>query len=75
MEHAMPSATEVRALLQPLTRGALVRLGECSGVPFHTLVKIRSGETKNPGIDTVRAFLPHVEAVVSGSASAPAPLA
>ncbi len=75
MEHAMPSAEDVRAQLQPLDRAALIRLGQRSCVPFHTLVKIRSGETKNPGIDTVRAFLPYVEEARTAPASAPAPLA
>lgn len=36
---------------------ALRGLSERSGVPFHTLRKIASEETKDPGINTMRKLL------------------
>lgn len=36
----------------------LHELANASLVPFTTLIKVRSGETVNPGIETVRKFLP-----------------
>lgn len=60
MNTDIPSASELQALLQPLRTGDLARISKASGVPFGTLWKVRSGETTNPGIETVRRFLPHV---------------
>lgn len=31
-----------------------------SGIPFTTLWKLRSGETDNPRLETVRSLLPHL---------------
>lgn len=45
-------------------------LSRLSGVPYHTLYKIKRGETDNPGIETLRKFVPHI-----GAASQPAPQA
>ena len=39
----------------------LERLAELSGVPFTTIYKVKRGETKNPGIETLRQFMPHVQ--------------
>lgn len=36
----------------------LQALADASLVPFPTLMKIRQGTTENPGIETVRRFLP-----------------
>lgn len=58
----IPSAAEVRAMLGPLRRAQIVRLAELSAVSFNTLQKIASGETADPRLDTVRQFLPHIEA-------------
>ena len=58
---SIPSAQEVRALLAPLTLKGLEAVSAVSGVPFTTIYKIQRGETSNPGIETVRKFLPHVE--------------
>ena len=44
----------------PLGHARLQALALASGVPFTTLWKVRSGETANPGIETVRKFLPHL---------------
>lgn len=76
MDTAIPSAAQIRDLLAPMRHGPLQRLAKLSGVPFNTLVKIRDGETKNPGIETVRAFLPHIEAALgdTGGTTQPAAL-
>ena len=60
MAKTFPTAAEVRAALEPLTVPGLEKLAGASGVPFHTLLKIRDGVTKNPRLDTVCQFWPHV---------------
>jgi predicted transcriptional regulator len=65
----IPSAADVAAMLKPMSNQHLERLASLSGVPYHTLLKIRSGETENPRIDTVRQFLPHVRAAMRVMAS------
>jgi hypothetical protein len=62
MKAEIPSGAEVRALLAPLGHAATQRLAALSGVPFGTIWNVREGHTKNPGVDTVRRFLPHIEA-------------
>lgn len=54
MNSTIPSAEEVRERLRSLELAKVRDLANASGVPFTTLWKMRSGETKNPGIDTVR---------------------
>jgi hypothetical protein len=66
MELTIPTSDEVRAALAPLTPAQMQRLSELSGVPFHTLRKVRTGETGSPGIETVRSFAPHIKAVIEG---------
>jgi hypothetical protein len=63
----IPTAEEIRARLEPLSRGQLIEIAERSGVPFGTLWKIRIGGdstgkhgTDNPGIATVRKFAPYL---------------
>jgi hypothetical protein len=58
MVTSIPSAAEVRLRLEKLPHAELKGLACASAVPFTTLWKIRSGETRNPGIETVRQFLP-----------------
>ena len=60
MNTDIPSALRVREWLQPLAKPQLQRLADLSGVPFGTLWKIRSGDTKDPRIETVRQIAPHV---------------
>lgn len=62
MKSTIPASPEVRSALKALTYEQLARLATLADVGFGTLVKIRSGTTKNPGIDTVRKFLPHLRA-------------
>ena len=52
----LPSADQVRAELRTLNRAQVEALAALSGVPFRSLWKCRSGETRNPGIDTVGKF-------------------
>lgn len=54
------SAEQVREALGKLNMAQLGELSEKSGVPMPTLYKIRQGETENPGIETVRKFMPHI---------------
>lgn len=57
----IPSAEHVRQALKGLTYSQTVALARMSGVPFTTLWKVRSGETPNPRLETVRQFLPRLE--------------
>ena len=59
MTNEIPSALHVRAWLLPLTTPQLQRLSDLSGVPFGTLWKIRSGDTEDPRIETVRRIAAH----------------
>lgn len=69
MDITVPTADELRAALSPLSNAQLQELASLSGVPFHTLRKVRSGETVDPGISTVAKFLPHIEAVKAARAA------
>lgn len=57
----VPSASDVRAALLPLTLKQIVRLSQLSGVPWTTIYKIQRQETRDPGIETVRRFLPYID--------------
>jgi predicted transcriptional regulator len=70
----VPSISEVRALLAPLTLKQIDELAALSGVPATTIYKIKLADTENPGIETVRKFLPHVAAVLKGASVSPAPV-
>lgn len=59
----VPSVSDVRAALLPLTLKQIVRLSEMSGVPWSTIYKIQRQETRDPGIETVRRFLPFIDQV------------
>ncbi len=56
----IPPVSDLQNILVGLGHAQLQELARLSGVPFTTIWKIRSGETKNPGIETVRMWLPHV---------------
>lgn len=68
----LPDTATIRASLMALGHAQMQALAAVSGVPFTTLWKIRSAETRNPGIETVRQFLPHInaEAVLNPKAAA-----
>ena len=60
MDITILSAAQVREALAPLRLKQLEHLAALSGVPLPTIYKIRLGVTPNPGIETVRKFLPYV---------------
>lgn len=65
MQTSIPSAEDVQAALATLTLKQLDRLAELSGVPASTIYKIKLANTTNPGIETVRKFMPHVAAAAA----------
>ena len=69
MNQAIPSAADIAQRLAPMKYPQLQRLADLSGVPFHTLLKIRSGETRTPGVETVRSVLPHLSDAVQSEAA------
>jgi len=54
----IPSVESIRGSLQALSHAQVTALAEASAVPFTTLWKVRQGDTANPGIETVRKFMP-----------------
>lgn len=58
MQTDIPSAAAVRARLETMKRAQLVALAKQTDVPFTTLWKIRSGETADPRLETVRKVWP-----------------
>lgn len=72
MDITFPSSEQVRAALAPLTLKQIDRLAELSGVPATTIYKIKRGETGNPGVETLRRFMPHVSAALAGDSPAEA---
>jgi len=69
MELDIPSAEQVRAELAPLSLKQLDKLAELSKVPATTIYKIKRGETANPGVETLRKFLPHIRAALKAVAA------
>ena len=70
------SGEEVRRRMADLSLKDLETLAEKSKVPFTTLYKIKRGETLNPGLETVRAFIQHLPADLGiGTEGAPEPTA
>lgn len=65
MDTVIPASNEVRVKLARLGHAQTLELSRISGVPFTTLWKIRTGETENPRLDTVRQFWPYVDAASS----------
>lgn len=65
----LPSAEQVRAALAPFNLKQLEALAEVSGIPFTTLYKIAKGKTDNPGIETLRKFVPYIGQVLAGDAA------
>lgn len=60
MDSYIPSAADLRAMLLALGHAQMQQMAARSGVPFTTLWKLRSGETDNPRLETVRSLLPHL---------------
>lgn len=72
MKKNLMTAADVRERLSPLNIKQVDRLSELSGVPPSTIYKIKMGKTGNPGIETVRQFLPFVTAARSKRRAKPA---
>ena len=57
MKSQIPPLSSIRQALRELNTAQVRRLADKTKIPFTTLWKIRSGETKNPGVETVRLFI------------------
>lgn len=68
MHSTIPAAADVQAALMRLGHAQMHELSKLSGVPFTTLWKVRAGDTANPGIETVRKFMPHLASAEAGAA-------
>lgn len=64
-EITVPPLSQIVSRLKRLTQAETKQLAEDSGVPYATLNKIRFGITKNPGVETVRKFLPRLPAALA----------
>lgn len=61
MKWSIPSGAQVKALLRKLEYGELPGIAKAAGMPVSTIYAIRDhGGEPNPGVDTVRKFLPHL---------------
>lgn len=60
MNTCLPTAADVRQLMGKLSHAGMRGLAQRSGVPFTTLWKIRTGETKDPRLETVRVIWPEL---------------
>lgn len=66
MDTDIPSVSEIRAALNDLGGMSLNRLSRLSGCSLSTLHRIQSGESENPGVETVRSFWGYVQAARLG---------
>ena len=57
----LPTVEQIQAALKPLDYPAIQRLSVLSGVSSSALWNIRQGIAKNPGVDTVRKFVVHIQ--------------
>ena len=69
MHTQIPPISDVQQKLKGLGHAEMHSLSRLSGIPFTTLWKIRDGVTKNPGIETVRVFYPHIDGARSVKAT------
>lgn len=63
MNTQIPLTLDFKQRLESFGHSGVQELSRLSGVPFTTLWKIRTGETANPGIETVKLFAAHLDAV------------
>lgn len=56
----VPTPEQVRLLLSAMSHAQVLALSDKAGVPFTTLWKVRTGETKNPRLETVCAIWPEL---------------
>lgn len=69
MDLHIPSAADLREVLLTMGHAQVQEIALQSGVPFGTVWKLRSGETDNPRLQTVRALLPHLRAAAPSAQS------
>ena len=68
MDPHIPSAADLRQLLLAMGHAQVQQIALQSGVPFGTVWKLRSGETDNPRLETVRSLLPHLRSAAAAKA-------
>lgn len=56
-------------MMAGMNYAAMERLSALSSVPFHTIRKIRDGETKEPGLNTARLLWPHLKFLAEAKAA------
>lgn len=66
METTIPLDLDFKSRLEALGHAGVQELSKNSGVPFTTLWKIKTGETANPGIETVKMFAAHLAPTEQG---------
>lgn len=74
MAYRIPSPQDLQILLKGFRQAELHEIGSQSGVPFPTIMKIRQGVTRNPGLETVRSILaaPFVAKAIKATKRRPA---
>lgn len=65
MQDEIPSAAIVRERLQRLSWSEVQLLCRRTGLPFTTVWKVRTGETSDPRLETVRVLWPSLIAAPS----------
>ncbi len=66
----IPTPQDVRDKLSALSHAQVLALAERTAVPFTTLWKVRTGETKNPRLETVFAIWPELMVLDAPAAAA-----
>lgn len=68
----------MRPILKPIldwldtaTLDDVRELSAVSGIPYHTLTKLKRGETTNPRVSTVEALLPYLPRRIRAARSRP----
>lgn len=56
----IPTAQHIQAALLALSHAQVQELARTADVPFTTLWKLRTGETENPRLETVRRIWPEL---------------
>lgn len=65
MSKTIPITEDVRQDLRSLSRQDIIVLSEISGVPFSTIMNIRSCSTEFAYIDTVSKFYDYLQGIVA----------
>jgi len=69
MPNDLPTAAQVRERLQGLSWAQVQQLCRKTGAPFTTVWKLRSGETADPRLETVRLIWPELPAPSTAAAA------